>query len=312
MLCACLCGNATAQDFPNRPLRIIVPVSAGGGADTIGRVISRHLQELLGQPVIVDNRPGADTNIGTTLVAKSLPDGYTMLLTYSIVAVQPSLATRLPYDLERDLAPVINLMDAPSLVCAKQSLPVNSIRELIALAKAKPGNLTFAESGTGGPSDLAALLFNSLAGVKMLRVPYKGAGPALIDLVGGHVDVSFATIVSTVPLVRSGKLKALAVTGSKRSPVLPELPTVAESGVKDYEYVTWYGVFVRAGTPRQIIDKLYSQIHAIIMRQEIAHLFAEQGAQVSGSGPQEFSAYISAELKKWARVIKEANIRVDP
>ena len=302
---------ASAQEFPTHPLRMIVPVSAGGGADVIARVIAKNLQKNLGQPVIVDNRPGADTIIGTQIVATSAPDGYTLLLNYSLVVVQPSLRARLPYDLVKDLAPVINLMEAPSLAAARQSLPVSSIRDLLALAKEHPGKLTYGEGGTGGPSHLAAELFDALDGVKMLRVSYKGSEPALIDLAGGHIDVSFSTIVSAVPFVRSRKVKPLAVTGSKRSPVFPELPTVAEAGVKDYEYVTWYGLFVRAGTPKPIIDRLYSEVRAIIMTNDVAQLFAQQGAQVVGSGPQEFSVYINAELKKWAQVVKQANIPMD-
>ena len=302
---------AATGDFPSRPLRLIVPVSAGGGADGIARVLSKHLYERLGQPIIVDNRPGADTNIGTVLAAKAPPDGYSMLLTYSLVVVQPSLKSRLPYDLKRDLAPVINLMEAPSVVTAKPSLPVASIGELIALARDTPGGLSYSEGGAGGPSHLSAELFNSLAKVKMLRVPYKGSAPALIDLMAGRVDVSFATIVSTLPHMRSGRLKALAVTGSKRSPATPELPTVAEAGVKDYEYVTWYGVFVPSGTPRAVVDRLYSELHATMLTSEIINLFAQQGALVVGSGPQAFAAYIDTELKKWAQVVKEANIRVD-
>lgn len=300
-----------AQEFPSRPLRLIVPVSAGGGADGIARVLSKHLYDRLKQPIIVDNRPGADTNIGTVLAVKAPPDGYSMLLTYSLVVVQPSLKTRLPYDLRRDLAPVINLMEAPSVVTTKPSLAVKSIGELIALAREKPGRLSYSEAGAGGPSHLSAELFNSLAKVKMLRVPYKGAAPALIDLMAGRVDVSFATIVSTIPHMRSGRLKALAVTGSKRSPATPDLPTVAEAGVKDYEYVTWYGVFVPSGTPSSVVDKLYFHFHATMLTPEISQLFVQQGAQVVGTGPRDFAAYINTELKKWAQVLKEADIRVD-
>ena len=313
MLCALLLGSrsSSAQEFPARPIRFIVPLAAGGGADVLARVISTKLYERLGKPVILDNRPGGDTTIGVNMAAKAAPDGYTMLLIYSIHAVHPSIKRHLPYDIVKDFSPVIQLAQAPSLVVTNPSLPVTSIRDLINLVKEKPGQLTFAGSGVGGSSHLAGELFNTLAGVKMLHVPYKGSGPGLIDVIGGHVDLMFPTMLAAVPHVRSGKLRALAVTGLRRSPILPELPTVAESGIKDYEFVTWYGVLVPSGTPRPIVNKLYSEIQSIIKTHEVTRVFAVQGAQITGDGPEKFSAYINSEIKKWARIAKEANIPVE-
>ncbi|GAA4336212.1 tripartite tricarboxylate transporter substrate binding protein [Pigmentiphaga soli] len=302
---------APAEEFPSHPMRMIIPTPAGGGADAIARLLGEKMQERMGQPVVVENRPGGDTIIGTRLVATSPPDGYTMLLTYSLVAVQPSLKKHLPYDVRRDLAPVIDLMEAPSLVTVRNGLPVNTMQDLIALVRAEPGKYSYSDGGTGGPSHLSAELFNSLTGGKLLRVPYKGSAPSLTDLAGGHVDMSFSTIVSAQPYVRTGRMKALAVTGKRRSPVFPELPTVAEAGLPDYEYVTWYGIFVTGGTPKPIVDKLYGVMREIVETPEMKQLFAEQGAQVVGTGPQEFGAYIDGEIKKWARVVKDARIPVD-
>ena len=304
-------GNISAQEFPTRPLRFIVPVNPGGGSDIIARLIGKHLQERLGQPVIVDNRPGADTIIGTQITARAAPDGHTFLLSYIVLAAQPALRSDLPYDVLKDLIPVIHLMNAPNVAAVRRSLPVKSIPDLIALAKEKPGQLTYASGGVGGPSHLAPLLFSSLAGVKLNHIPYKGASPALNDVIGERVDVIFATIVSTAPHAQAGRLRALAVTGSKRSHVFPELPTIAEAGVKGYQYDTWYGVFLPSNTPRPIVQKLYSEIRAIITTDEVTQFFLKSGAQVVGSGPDEFSAYVKSELKKWSRTLKEAGVQID-
>lgn len=313
ILFACLLAtahHATAQDFPNRPLRFIVPFPPGGGTDLMARVIGRKLSERWGQPVIMDNRAGGDGIIGLQLLSKAAPDGYALAVIILTHAVQPSLKSRLPYDLAQDFAPVIYFANT-ALVLVTHALSITSIRDLIALAKAKPGQLNFAGAGTGGAAHLGGELFNYLANVKMTHIPYKGTGPAIVDLAGGHVDLMFSGIAGAMPHLQSGKLRALAVTGSKRSPSLPELPTIAESGVKDYEVVAWYGVVVRSGTPRPVVDKLYSEIYSIIRTQEVTKLFADQGAQVVGLGPGEFSAFLASEIRKWSQVVKQAGIPVD-
>ena len=303
-------NNVSAADFPSGPLRFIVPFPPGGGTDFMARVIGRKLSERWGQPVIIDNRPGGDGIIGVQLASKASPDGYTLAVIILTHAVQPSLKSRLPYDLMRDFAPVIYFADT-ALVLVTHALPVTSIRELIALAKAKPGQLNFAGAGIGGAAHLGGELFNYLAGVKITHIPYKGTGPAIIDVAGGHVNLMFSGISGAMPYLQSGKLRALAVTGSKRVPTLPELPTIAESGVDNYEIVAWYGVVVRSGTPRPIIDKLFAEIHSIISTREVTQLFSDQGAQVVGIGPREFSAFLESEIKKWSRVAKQAGIQVD-
>ena len=301
----------TAQEFPARPVRLIIPLAPGGGADVLVRAFSSKLGERWGKPILIDNRPGGDTTIGVNVAAKSPADGYTMLLIYSIHAVHPSIKRNLPYDIVRDFSPVINLAEAPSLLVVHPSLPATSIRNIIAMAKEKPGTLTFAGSGTGGSSHLAGELFNTLAGTKMLHVPYKGAGPAMTDVMGGHVNMIFATMLAAMPHVRSGKLRALASTGKMRSPLLPEIETVAEAGLKDYEFVTWYGLIQPAGTPRAITDKIHSDVLAIINTREVGELYANQGTQVNGDGPDRFAAYIKSEIEKWARVAREAGIPVE-
>ena len=302
---------ACAQEFPSRPVRLIIPLAPGGGADVLVRAFSTKVGERWGKPLLIDNRPGGDTTIGVNAAAKSPADGYTMLLIYSIHAVHPSIKRNLPYDIVRDFSPVINLAEAPSLLAVHPSLPAASIRDVIAMAKEKPGTLTFAGSGTGGSSHLAGELFNTLAGIRMLHVPYKGAGPAMTDVMGGHVNMIFGTMLATMPHVRSGKLRALAVTGQTRTPLLPEVPTVSEAGIKDYEFVTWYGLVQPAGTPRTIVEKMHSDILATIKTPDVAQLYTSQGAQVSGDGPERFAAYIKLEIAKWARVAAEAKIPVE-
>lgn len=301
----------SAQDFPSKPVRLIIPLSPGGGADILVRAFSTKLASRWGKPVLIDNRPGGDTTIGVNAAAKSPPDGYTMLLIYSIHAVHPSIKRNLPYDIIKDFSPIINLAEAPSLLVAHPSVPASSIRELISRAKEKPGGFTFAGSGTGGSSHLAGELFNTLAGTQMLHVPYKGAGPAMTDVIGGHVHMMFGTMLATMPHVRAGKVRALGVTGRIRSPLLPEVPTLGESGIKDYEFFTWYGLIGPSGTPKAILDKTHTDVAAILHTKEVSDLYANQGAQVSGDGPERFSAYLKSEIEKWARVARDAKIPVE-
>lgn len=310
LACAFFTQSVYAEAFPTRPIRLIVPLSPGGGADALARVVTTRLSERLDKPVVLDNRPGGDTTIGVNIAAKAAPDGHTMLLIYSIHAVHPSIKKKLPYDIVKDFAPVIRLAEAPSVASVHPALPVKTVADLIKLAKEKPGKLTFAGSGVGGSSHLGAELFNTLAGVKMLHVPFKGSGPGLIAVMGGHVDLMFATMLASMPHVRSGKLRAIAQTGTRRSPLLPDLPTVAET-LRDYEFVTWYGFMVPAATPRPIVEKLYAEVAAVVKAPEVIKIYANQGAQVSGDGPDKFAAYLRSEIKKWAHVAKEANIPDD-
>lgn len=318
-LCACMLGGGSSAfalepDFPSRDsraIRIIVPFAAGGGMDLQTRTIAKKLNERWGHPVVVDNRPGASGAIGAEFAARALPDGHTLLMINISYAVQPSLVPRLPYNLVRDFAPIIHVLNVPNIVVVHPSLPVASIGDLIALAKKNPGQLHFAGGGIGGPLHLSGTLFNRLAGIKMVHVPYKGSAPAIIDLLGGHIEVMFPAMQAPLPHVRSGKLRALAVTSLQRSATLPDLPTVAESGVKGYEFVGWQGLLVRSGTPPAVVDKLYSEILAILKTEEVQQLLAGQGAHVVGAGPKEFAAHIDSEVKKWAGVVAQAKIELE-
>jgi len=298
-----------AQKYPERPLRFVVPFPPGGGTDLIARAIGKNLSDRFGQPVVVDNRAGANGSIGAGLVARAAPDGHTLLMIISTHTVLPSLQPKLSYDLVRDFAAVIHVANLPNVVVARNALPVNSIADLVALAKKSPDQIRYAGAGMGGPSHLSAVLFSHMTGVKMLHVPYKGTGPAMIDLLGGHVDLMFATAPGAMPHVRSGKLKALAVTSLMRSTALPDVPTVSEAGVKDYEFVSWYGVVVRAGTPSPIVQRLHSAIAEILRADELRKLIDNQGGQITARGPSEFDAYIRTEVKRWSEILADTNMK---
>jgi tripartite-type tricarboxylate transporter receptor subunit TctC len=304
-------GAALAQDYPARALRFIVPFPPGGGTDLISRVIGRKLNERWGQPVVIENRGGANGVIGAELAARAPADGHTLAMIISTHTVLPSWKRDLPYDLLRDFAAVIHVAEVPNIVVAHPALPVRSIRDLIELGRKRPGQLNYAGAGTGGPSHLAGELFGHLAGVKMSQIPYKGTGPAMADLLGGHVDLMFATTPGALPHVRAGKLRGLAVTGASRSPIAPELPTVAEAGVKDYEFVSWYGIVVRAGSPAQAIERLHAEIASILGADDVRQLLTDQGAQATARGPREFDAYLRSETKRWAKMIAEMRIRLE-
>lgn len=300
-----------AQDFPLRSLRFIVPFPPGGGTDLIARLVGTRLSEKLGQGVVVDNRPGGNGAIGAEVAARAAPDGHTLLMIISTHTVLPSLQRKLSYDLVRDFSPVVHVADLPNVLVVRNSLPVSSVTDLVALAKKNPDQIKYAAAGLGGPSHLSGALFSHMTGIKMLNVPYKGTGPAITDLVGGHIDLMFATTPGAIPHIRSGKLRALAVTASKRSAALPELPTVDEAGVKGYEFVSWYGVIVRAGTPSKVIDLLYSEIRSVLRMAEVRQLLEEQGAQITGRGPAEFATYLRSEIKRWAEVVAATNIKAE-
>jgi tripartite-type tricarboxylate transporter receptor subunit TctC len=312
MLAAALPGTAAAQaQYPNRPVRLVVPFPPGGGSDTLARILGPKLSEALGQQVVIDNRPGAGANIGAEVAAKTPPDGYTLLMGNVAHAINVSLYSKLNYDLVRDFAPVSLLASTPNIVVVHPSVPVRSVKELIALAKARPGQLDVASSGAGSSAHLAGELFNSLAGTKMNHVPYKGGGPAVIALVGGQVSVGFATTPSVIQHVKSGKLRGLAVTSAKRSPSTPELPTVSEAGLKGYEAGTWYGMLVPAGTPKDVISRLHAESVKLLALADVKQRLDATGFESFGTTPEQFGAYIRSEVEKWGKVVRAAGVRVE-
>ena len=303
---------ATAQSYPGRPVRIIVPFPAGGATDIVGRLVAQKLSEAFGQQVIVDNRGGAGGTIGSDLAAKSPPDGYTMLLgTSSTHAVAPSLYSKLPYDPVKDFSPVTLAATATILLAVHPSVPARSVKELISLAKRQPNALSFASSGNGGISHLVGEQFKSMAGIEMLHVPYKGDTPALVDLVSGQVHLMFGTAVSFLPYVKAGRLNAVAVTNPKRSPVVPNVPTVAESGLPGFEALQWFGVFVPAGTPKDVVSRLHGEIVKLLKLPDVRERLASLGAEVVGNSPEQFAAFQKADSAKWAKVVKQSGARIE-
>ncbi len=310
--CAAVALPAWAQSYPAKPVRMIVPFPAGGATDIVARLLAQKLSEAWGQQVLVDNRGGAGGTIGSDLAAKSPADGYTILVgTSSTHAIAQSLYAKLPYDSVRDFAPVTLLASATIMLATHPSVPARNVKELIALAKARPDQLSFASSGNGGVSHLVGELFKSQAGVQMLHVPYKGDAPALIDLVSGQVSLEFGTAVAFLPYVKSGKLKALAVTNPKRSPVLPEVPTVAESGLPGFEALQWFGIFAPAGTPREIITRLNAESVRIMRQPDMKERLSALGADVVASTADEFATFQKAEIAKWANVVKSSGARIE-
>ena len=305
-------GFAHAQSYPSKPVRMIVPFPAGGATDIVGRLIAQKLTESWSQQVIVDNRGGAGGTIGSDAAAKSPPDGYTMLIgTSSTHAVAPSLYAKLAYDPLRDFAPVTLIANATILLAIHPSLPAKSVRDLIALAKKQPDALAFASSGNGGISHLVGEQFKSVAGIRMLHVPYKGDSPALIDLVSGQVHLMFGTAVSFLPYVKSGRLNALAVTNPKRSPIVPEVPTVAESGLPGFEALQWFGILTPAGTPREIVAKINADVVKALRAPDVRERMTSLGAEVVGSTPEQFAAFVKADTAKWAKVVKASGARIE-
>ncbi len=299
---------SAATDFPARPVRFIVPYPPGGGADTLARIVTKGLSARWNQPVVVDNRPGADATIGVHLTAQSPADGHTMVLIITSHAVHPALR-KLPYDLERDLAPVSNVLEGPAVLVVHPGLKVNSVNELIALAKSREGKLNFGAPGIGGPGHLSGIMFNQLAGVKTTHIPYKGASAVITALVGGEVQFMFATVLSGMPHVTSGRLKALAVTSAKRSAIVPELPTMIEAGLDTFESVTWYGIVTRAGTPAAVLDKAHADIMAVVKTPDTTKQLMSQGVQIVGMNPAQFKTHLRSEIKRWAAVAKQANMQ---
>jgi tripartite-type tricarboxylate transporter receptor subunit TctC len=303
-------GLAAAQNYPTRPVRLIIPFPPGGSNDVVGRLIAIKLGDRLGKQVVVDNRSGAGGVIGTEAVAKAPPDGYTLLVVSLAHAVNPWLY-KLNYDPIKDFAPVGLLAKGANVLVVSPSLPVHSVAELIALAKKQPGDLQYASAGIGSFQHLGSELFKLMAGVDMLHVPFKGGGPAMIDVVGGHTKVMFSSMVQTVPQIHSGKLRALGTGGLQRSAVLPEVPTIAEAGVPGYEAVNWWGIAAPKGTPQAIIDKLNTEILAVQNAPEVQKQFALEGGEPVPMKPDVFGAYMVSEMNKWEKVVKQGGIKAE-
>ena len=303
--------QAFAQGYPAKPVRVIVPFSAGGGADIVARLVCQHLTQRLGQPFVVDNRGGGGGIIGTDMAAKAPPDGYTILLGQSGPNVlNPSLYAKLPYDALKDFAPITQATIYPYVIAVHPSVPAKNLAEFLALAKAKPGEVSYGTAGTGSSAHLAAALFERQARVKMNHIPYKGAGPALMDTVAGQVNMVFGDAASATQQAKAGRVRALAVTGARRSPLIPDVPTAAESGVPGYEATAWHGFLAPAGTPREVIDKLHGEIAAILKTKEVRERLERDGIEAVGSTPEQFGAYIRAEIEKWGKVVRDANIKL--
>jgi len=306
---ALVSGAAHAQDYPSGPLRIVVPFQAGGSTDMVARTLAQKLKDRFNQPVVVENRAGANGTIGAALVAKSPPDGHTMLLVQSGFVSNPILMRNLPYDQARDLAPVSSLASGPMVLVVHPSLPVKSVRELIAFAKSRPGELNFGSPGAGSLSDLCAELFDSMAGVRMTHVPYKGSGGALADVLAGRVPVYYMNLVLALPYLKDQRLRALGVTTRERSAVAPELPTIAEAGLPGYEMSTWYGLFVQGATPRGVIAKLQEETAQILDQPAMKERIAADGMTVVASSPAQFTEFLKRETEKYARIIEAAGIK---
>jgi tripartite-type tricarboxylate transporter receptor subunit TctC len=303
---------ALAQAWPSKPIRWIVPFPPGGGNDTVARAVGQRLAEAVGQPVNIDNRPGAGGTIGADLAARAPADGYTLFLAgVASHGINPALGGKLPYDPVRDFTPVSLLATAPLLLVVHPSLPVKSVKDLVVLARARPGTLNYASNGRGSSSHMATELFASLAQVKMEHVPYKGFAPALQDLLAGRVELMFSSVVAILPHVSTGKLRPVATSGAVRSPVVPNLPTVAESGLAGYETASWYGVVAPSGTPAAVVERLASELGRIVRLPAMREQLLTDGAVPVGSTPQAFAAHIKAELARWAKLVREAKIQAD-
>ena len=303
---------ALAQAWPSRTIRLIVPFPPGGGNDVIARVVAQKLGERLGQPVVVENRAGANGIVGLQALMQAPPDGHTIAVgAAGPLAVNPSLYDKLPYDPLKDFAPITNMVNFPLLLVTHPSVPAKTTRELVALAKAQPGKLYYSSPGSGNSGHLAGELFNTAAGVKTVHVPYKGQGPALADLLAGQVQMLYSSIPSVLPHVQQKQLNAIAVGSAKRVPSLPDIPTIAESGVPGYEAYSWVGMIAPAGTPREVIARLNREIVEILKQKDVAEKLNAQGALPVGDTPEQFGAYIKAEIEKWGAVVRSSNIKAE-
>ncbi len=305
-----LASTADAQSWPAKPIRIISPYPPAGANDLLARIIAPKLSEQLGQPVVVENRAGATGNIGAELVAKAPADGYTLLMGQAgNLTINISLMAKIPFDPVRDFSPVTMVASTPNVLVVHPSLPVRTVKDLIALAKAKPGQINYATSGIGSPGHLAAELLNKSAGIRLVHIPYKGAAPALLDVVAGNAHLYFTSAVSAQPFIPSGRLRMVAVASAKRSPSLPEVPTVAEAGFPEFDVSSWWGVVAPASTPREVVMRLQTEIHRVIALPEIRAKLAEQGLDIATNTPEQFAAYIKSETAKWAKLIREVGVK---
>ena len=311
VIVGCLALPAWAQTYPSKPVHIIVPFAAGGPADIYARFVGQKLQESLGQSFVIEDRPGGGSIIGTEAVAKSPADGYTLLMMSNTHTVNESLIAKKPFDLMRDFAPVAPVNYSDLVLVVHPSVPVNSLKELIALAKAKPGGLNYASSGPGTPYHMAGELFKAMAGVDIVHVPYKGSSGARTDILGGQVQMMFDAITTMAPNVRAGKLRAFGTTGKARSPVLPEIPTVSEAGVPGYEAVIWLGLMAPAATPKPILEKLNAEIRKVVNSADVKDAWAKQGAAPMSMSTDEFGQYIREDIAKWANIVKISGAKVD-
>ena len=304
-------GAAGAQTYPTRPVRIVVPSSIGGGTDIVARVIAHKLSETMGQQFVVENRPGASTMIGGEVVACAAPDGYTLLMGISTLAINPAMFRKVPYDAQRDFAPITQAVFLPNILIVHPSLPVRTVKELIAFAKARPGALNFASAGTGTNPHLSMELFRVMAGLNMVHVPYKGSAPGVTDLLSGHVSLMTPNILTAMPHVRSGRLRALGVTSARRASGAPDIPTIAEAGLPGYEAVQWYGLLAPRGTSTSIVSRLNAEATRSLRLPEVRQRLAADGAEVVAGSAEEFGVFIRAETAKWAKVVKDAGISPD-
>ena len=304
-----IAGTANSQSYPSKPIRIVVPWPPGGGTDVVARTIASKMNETLGQPAIVDNRAGATGIIGADLVAKAPADGYTVLITIASHAINPTLYAKLPYDTLNDLAPVSLLAEYPFVITVHPSLPAKSLREFIAIAKSRSGQLTFASSGNGSGPHLGMELFMSMAGIKMTHVPYKGAGQAMTDLVSGQVQVFLNNFLAGMQMIKAGRLRALAVTSGKRASVAPELPTVSEAGVAGYVVTGWYGMFVPMATPAPVVATLHTATVKALRSKDVSDRLSNEAAEIVAGTPPQFAEFLRAEITKWAGVVRKAGLR---
>jgi tripartite-type tricarboxylate transporter receptor subunit TctC len=303
--------NAFAQSYPTKPIKIVVPFTPGGFNDTLGRTIANHLQAVWGQTVVVDNKPGGNTTIGTDAVAKAAPDGYTLLIIGFPFPVTPLLMKDVPYDVLKDFTPIIIAAGTPNLLVVNPSVPAKSVRELIAIAKAQPGSINYASTGSGTSNHISMELFKLMTGTNITHVPYKGSGPAVTDLLGGQVQVMFDNVPNVLQHVKAGKLRALGVTGLKRSPLAPDIPTVDESGVPGFEVSVFFGLAAPAGTPREIVDKLNAEVTKMLALPDVKQRFLAQGVETVGTTPAEAAEYVRGQRAKWAKVVAESGAKID-
>ncbi len=303
---------ASAQGYPAKPIRLIVPYPPGGPTDLVGRSIGQKLTEAWGQPVVVENRAGAASAVGTEVAARSPADGYSLLLgTSAGFSISPALGTKLPYDPERDFAPITMLVINPQILVVHPSMPVHSVKTLVALAKSRPGQINYASVGNASPQHLGMEMLKSMTGIDMVHVPYKGTAPAVTDILAGNVSLMFNSMPSVLPQTKAGRLRGIAVSSARRSAAAPDIPTVAEAGVPGFEYVTWYGLFAPAGTPRDIVNRLNAQVVKILSEPELAKRFASQGAEPLGDTPEQLAQYRRSEFERWRKLIAAMKLKAE-